>query len=99
HNRALPSFPTRRSSDLTPSASERQTRAEVHARRAADAVRNGDVRAHERRGHPHASADSVLDRLIAEPLAFVVHRSGIDESADARSEEHTSELQSPYDLV
>src|SRR5207248_10108430 len=69
---------------------------------------SGPVRGRLRRGF-HGRASSRCERLRAPPPRLA-HRSGKDSEAQAapgpdsqtgqtRSEEHTSELQSPYDLV
>src|SRR5437868_1936716 len=90
----LPSFPTRRSSDLDES---------VFAHRALRAYRRiqreGAVRAHgascgAREPHPHAGHDRVR---LEGPLRRSDRR--IAPASGSRSEEHTSELQSRFDLV
>src|SRR5207248_8121601 len=90
----LPSFPTRRSSDLILSCANHtthryncqnnrncSTRPEVHE--APRKTKLDKVVAHSRR----ASTESKYSHSPDEPSIWI------------RSEEHTSELQSPYDLV
>src|SRR5207248_6327468 len=72
HHLDLPSFPTRRSSDLLERVVARLTQARA----------NGSI---------GSDFDQVVDRVAAELDAVRAGR--------PRSEEHTSELQSPYDLV
>src|SRR5437867_13218209 len=74
HHRALHSFPTRRSSDLSLFTGEVRT---------ATGDVNGD-----------GFEDTIL--LTGPGIGLMAVVSGKDGS---RSEEHTSELQSPYDLV
>src|SRR5437867_10364704 len=83
HHRDPPSFPTRRSSDLKSVLVRREDRSNRHG----DDQRSGDD-----------------DPLVRKLKAY----EAIDQQDDAedqtdrhggRSEEHTSELQSPYDLV
>src|SRR5207248_10388096 len=94
HHRALPPFPTRRSSDLlawTQLAHARLllTRDAGAGRREATALLTSALATGRELG---------MGGLVAK-----MHRLGLDPAAtvDAqeRSEEHTSELQSPYDLV
>src|SRR5207248_10467484 len=87
HARVLPSFPTRRSSDL-------------FARRARR------VLVHPIDHLPAAAPISIDDQLQSfgvwelQRLGEIAWRGGVDSLVrGARSEEHTSELQSPYDLV
>src|SRR5206468_12240191 len=93
HPPDLPSFPpTRRSSDL-PHALERRARplSRCQGRRRARelAVLRGALRPPDRRGRRADSRCPSLARV-----------SGLaDQSNEARSEEHTSELQSRSDLV
>src|SRR5207248_7130186 len=97
HHRHLHSFPTRRSSDLFfksvphslhlfgPAKDDRIRRYLVLQGRAFG--RNGLTKWHA----------SVLSAEIARDEA--PSAGGIPNVAESRSEEHTSELQSPYDLV
>src|SRR5437868_11435413 len=83
HHRDIHSFPTRRSSDLSPmSVSVPFTPDNTHGRGAEGAVRQAPTRA----------------RSIA-PRYSDARRLHGDRSAPARSEEHTSELQSRFELV
>src|SRR5207248_10355567 len=90
------SFPTRRSSDLF----GRGGQAAVRAPRGHGA--DEDVRVEARRFHP----DAVPQQRAARERAGGVDRHDADRESlspvmldEPRSEEHTSELQSPYDLV
>src|SRR5687768_10648326 len=92
--RALPSFPTRRSSDLV---AERATRELAVVRRQVDAgltalERSTELTAAGREFLAHTRA--ATDRLLAEAVPAAV-----EAAAEARSEEHTSELQSRLHLV
>src|SRR5207248_5568898 len=97
--RDLPSFPTRRSSDLADFAQGGGERLEVLA-----AAVGG-----ERCAHGGGHAEPAQERLRAEMAGAYRHALLIEDGADivrvhavhgeGRSEEHTSELQSPYDLV
>src|SRR5207248_10178313 len=94
HRRHLHSFPTRRSSDL------RTFELRVSEFIAAIAVNLGDFNAADlRTERAKALAEDIADpRAVAslyENLTVTRQRQGDLE----RSEEHTSELQSPYDLV
>src|SRR5207248_9771704 len=81
-HRALPSFPTRRSSDLV----RRLGRLEALRARAAHRRRRDEDRARGLQG-------GGLPRRRLAPRGRRTDR------REDRSEEHTSELQSPYDLV
>src|SRR5207248_8785481 len=95
--RALRSFPTRRSSDLLGAAAiappalikpaADRPDVEIVAVAARDITRAGSFASKHRVGRVHDSYDA----LLAAP--------DIDAIYNPRSEEHTSELQSPYDLV
>src|SRR5205807_8102496 len=93
--RALPSFPTRRSSDLE--ASDERREAFVERRRASGrGGKGGDLLPQP----PHLVAE--LAQLAFELLRCPRNQSGLRglDPLDAhRSEEHTSELQSPCNLV
>src|SRR5207248_9915068 len=80
---ALPSFPTRRSSDLGRVVSDREQRR--HAGRARGVGTTGDGAAGGAGGAGQAPRQ--------------VHGGVPHARRSQRSEEHTSELQSPYDLV
>src|SRR5437867_9196418 len=82
--RDLHSFPTRRSSDLHECNVERRPR----ERRDCDP--GGRPKARPRGRRPAARRDGEIRRR---------RRSAVGGHARVRSEEHTSELQSPYDLV
>src|SRR5205807_9328443 len=86
----LHSFPTRRSSDLRPW---------VRERRAARRRRGRSLHLFQGpRRFPVASHCSrVASKLRSVPLAE--QRRGVPRAAHPRSEEHTSELQSPCNLV
>src|SRR5207248_10228690 len=48
------------------------------------------------------AVDALIERVIGDPVGVLrraAHRPGVKGELEARSEEHTSELQSPYDLV
>src|SRR5207248_10171815 len=92
--RQRPSFPTRRSSDLRGRGrdrpmirNEREYRVSRAFRRRLLATRRSQA------AHPNADATQ------REWLVGGVERLLGDVEAEIRSEEHTSELQSPYDLV
>src|SRR5699024_11256376 len=93
HHRALPSFPTRRSSDL-----QGLTEAfDLHPLAVEDASHGHQRPKLERYGqalflaaHPISYKDGSEKLVIAEVHAFI---------GPNRSEEHTSELQSRFDLV
>src|SRR5699024_12774431 len=94
--RALPSFPTRRSSDL-------DLRALVMRR--LDPGADGSDRRLIKTGAPGArerlAADFEQDAFILHSHKFKHHLSilAVSRTVQARSEEHTSELQSRFDLV
>src|SRR5207248_11205639 len=88
-HRDLHSFPTRRSSDLLAGAGQRQRRAELADVVAGDHLEDART-AQRRRGVDPTDARM---RVRAPDERDVVH------ARQRRSEEHTSELQSPYDLV
>src|SRR5207248_10162948 len=90
-----PPFPTRRSSDLDPTLRDTWDRIAAHVEQ-----RLGPVDA--------VVADEHCARLLREVFGADFDRRGhggvvaLDRTTDVvteRSEEHTSELQSPYDLV
>src|SRR5207248_9762028 len=96
HHRDLHSFPTRRSSDLFAAVSPSCGSPAVRKIRCCDWVR------HKRKcvqslggedGHQLPRNMDLFERIAA--ISRSARRSGRSE----RSEEHTSELQSPYDLV
>src|SRR5207249_6073974 len=93
HHRSLHSFPTRRSSDLIPSISSRICRPEVTTSRV---------------GWPLVQTKSCISRWATREAGgrtIIVFRTGLRNcpprrmSKPRRSEEHTSELQSRFDLV
>src|SRR5206468_12318495 len=93
-HRPLPSFPTRRSSDLTLKSDLRKVDAHV-------------IRPHEYKELPELSA-SALSRAVvnkggrprsANPRKLISIRLPVDVIEQWRSEEHTSELQSRSELV
>src|SRR5207248_10356693 len=88
--RALPSFPTRRSSDLD--------HGEVRRRRFRRGLLDDAHHAIEAVGHRLGLDDTVLKALFPRDLLHGNHRRLVALEY-LRSEEHTSELQSPYDLV
>src|SRR5690606_41530276 len=85
HHPHLPSFPTRRSSDLLPTASSR--------RRGRGVLDRGQPGCGWRPSVPAAL------RPAAPPPSPAPTGAGRDAAAAARSEEHTSELQSRENLV
>src|SRR5207249_10417206 len=89
HHRALHSFPTRRSSDLAPAAWE--TPSDVLLER------------HETRAAVRRCIDRLPERYRTVLLLRDIEDLDIQETAAhlavTRSEEHTSELQSRFDLV
>src|SRR5207249_10097798 len=88
----LPSFPTRRSSDLVQPALDLA---------ASEFFRNGKYRYRERTISPEEQVDFV-ERLARDYGLFSVEDPFDQEDFGAfadRSEEHTSELQSRFDLV
>src|SRR5207248_11402987 len=97
-HRHLHSFPTRRSSDLV---RDRQG--------AGRGAQGGGPRPGEGQGVRGRGGEEVSTRLAAtlppaqrgSPQVIPARRGGTTEEreTDRRSEEHTSELQSPYDLV
>src|SRR5207248_10805783 len=86
-----PSFPTRRSSDL--SAGEPPQRCNQIADLAGHAARRGDERV-QQPGAEHHGRDIAVDLVVKQQGG-----KGAQHQPGERSEEHTSELQSPYDLV
>src|SRR5207248_6078101 len=97
--RHLNTFPTRRSSDLE--AGHGRDVPDCLRRTAADGRQEAAQRAHE----PHAERDGAGPRSVARAAkAESNHASWTSAVAlsvwlvRSRSEEHTSELQSPYDL-
>src|SRR5205807_10046215 len=89
--RALHSFPTRRSSDLVP----------IGVRPAGVSPRQSSGGWRSRFTAPRRRLSSSR-RLAAAAVGFVARRAGRTRRAScsrARSEEHTSELQSPCNLV
>src|SRR5207249_7781441 len=94
--RHLPSFPTRRSSDLA------VQRAAVAAGRPADAVELhgfGDTRDDARRLEDLGATRMIHNVLEPDLPSALAHLDRFAETVVARSEEHTSELQSRFDLV
>src|SRR5207248_10525869 len=96
HSSALHSFPTRRSSDLGPPG---ETRTSSRNR----AVESGIAKRAERVAERYMPAYVIVDDQ-SEVLHFSGRTGRFLEPATGsanlnRSEEHTSELQSPYDLV
>src|SRR5207248_3993315 len=95
----LPSFPTRRSSDL---AAEIAGEARELAALALEGLATPHELAVELIGLPADYVQLLLEEsyLAAQVLAALLERRGLpDLGQHQRSEEHTSELQSPYDLV
>src|SRR5690606_41328773 len=84
-HRALHSFPTRRSSDL-----EAARRDPVRQARPAGRAPHGQRRAVDRRGSA---------RETGRGLSASAHHPRLARAVEARSEEHTSELQSRENLV
>src|SRR5207248_4431024 len=88
----LPSFPTRRSSDLSVGLDCAFGRGGVG--------RDAAVHLHSRIWPDHHAAVVDLTKREGAKFAVLNHaRRGIGGDDRRRSEEHTSELQSPYDLV
>src|SRR5207248_10412554 len=98
HTPQLLSFPTRRSSDLKTNSVQPYCRLAIITMqtmpKASCSQRNGEGRA------AAARASIVISRPLPAFLAKVLRdrRCRLSSPQD-RSEEHTSELQSPYDLV
>src|SRR5690606_40215450 len=88
-HRALPSFPTRRSSDLLVALVERAQ----HGKAGASADIGGDAHAHAPPEQPLAVEQARAQKEIGGGTEHR-HRAGL-----GRSEEHTSELQSRENLV
>src|SRR5437762_7316319 len=84
---SLPSFPTRRSSDL-----DALTHIRVHT------LNHGDDRHEEPDRHDDSEQREERTELVA-PGGLEGLENGFEEGHGARSEEHTSELQSPMYLV
>src|SRR5206468_11055817 len=93
HLRHLPSFPTRRSSDLSRLRNGADGRDQYHPDRRREEARRTDHGAVG--GQPSGRSDQEDPYELVGQLA--VRLTGFDEQA--RSEEHTSELQSRSDLV
>src|SRR5207248_8681604 len=95
HTRAILSFPTRRSSDL-----EKMLHVELH-RVVGQAEPLGDLRVDESARDQRPDLALARRQVARRPPS----RPALDPAAgglgkhELRSEEHTSELQSPYDLV
>src|SRR5207248_3551823 len=87
-HRHLHSFPTRRSSDLFSNPGRRVTAAYVY--KLPEMRRAGPVA----RGWQLSGTVMLQDGMPENPFYFT-----LDFANSGRSEEHTSELQSPYDLV
>src|SRR5207248_11791486 len=95
----IPSFPTRRSSDLAVQQ-EHPDRLEALEdelfgamfRELRDVSDPAELR---KCGEAAAVPDGSVDRALSDPAL----RDGVFAEHQERSEEHTSELQSPYDLV
>src|SRR5437867_4165192 len=82
-HRHAPPFPTRRSSDLVLQLEPKR----FHRR------------LHQRDGLFVVAVDEDISRRRRDQIGAQRHRADVVEIADDRSEEHTSELQSPYDIV
>src|SRR5207248_10299484 len=93
HQPPLPSFPTRRSSDLNIWRNVCTYSPPLEGRTARVAARRGSSNpaSHARRSTSMASHRARAAARVARSLPWG--------TAGFRSEEHTSELQSPYDLV
>src|SRR5207249_9797680 len=97
-SRALHPFPTRRSSDLgeRPAQAAPQRRMAVAPRRTDDQAEDDDL---------HAGTVSLSEKIFAPqlPTRSVLTPAGLIsmrwKASSERSEEHTSELQSRFDLV
>src|SRR5207248_9895889 len=87
HHRALHSFPTRRSSDLLA-----ETPAEVIWSHGQGTIRCPDDGVRK-------TVEALLHEHGVEIVSQETEAQSLDEIFLSRSEEHTSELQSPYDLV
>src|ERR687890_358566 len=70
--------------DAPVNQSEEKSRADLHASRSARAVCDVDGEADDRCREPDAAAGAPLEVLIAEVLASIVYRRGIDKRADAQ---------------
>src|SRR5207248_9579424 len=99
HHRHLPSFPTRRSSDL-----QRCCRRQHH-HSIPTHIRPSDLTVHPIYGRTSHRDSGKMHRCsprctpTASRTGCAVTVSPSSCSSPGRSEEHTSELQSPYDLV
>src|SRR5207248_11305280 len=97
--RALPAFPTRRSSDLRVVEAVEDVREDAHV----DRERRRDALTEPR----ESRVGNALEELHRDevPVAVRADLVGLHDvrviqaRRETRSEEHTSELQSPYDLV
>src|SRR5207248_11442511 len=94
-NRDHPSFPTRRSSDLLRLG---RTESAIKSRRAILEREQAKHETKPRISDPKPCA-AVLRTVGAHAVAVPSDTSLADDDRYKRSEEHTSELQSPYDLV
>src|SRR5207248_9479519 len=88
--RDLPSFPTRRSSDLL-------TQLIQEALRASTDVRGAEARLTSTRASRRLAAFDLAPTITA--IGSATRQRQSIAQIPGRSEEHTSELQSPYDLV
>src|SRR5207248_10636752 len=94
--RHLPSFPTRRSSDLAPFASRRILFLVAAFSALSIATCFADSLLVTAKKTPYDHQMARIQPVLNAPTS--VQHSGLSLSL-VRSEEHTSELQSPYDLV
>src|SRR5690606_42076003 len=96
HARSLPSFPTRRSSDLPADAVAQEVVAEVHDE---GAVPEGILRGEHGVGEPPGRVLLDVGDPRAEARAVADRLADLAAGLRGRSEEHTSELQSRENLV
>src|SRR5690606_39284440 len=94
--RALPSFPTRRSSDLSPVLSEAPVRG--GRRFVVSGARDTHTCAHTC-GELHGCKSTPVHTPVENYIGVIQVSSAYFATARARSEEHTSELQSRENLV
>src|SRR5207248_9700270 len=89
------SLPTRRSSDLGPTDDATRRAQSVERLRRGDFVNEMQVNVEQRRLARRFADDVIVPEFVEESS----HKKRGRRSEVGRSEEHTSELQSPYDLV
>src|SRR5689334_15475505 len=67
----------------SPGSSKRDGGREMHARRAADAVRDDQREPDDRRGEPYAAADAPVEVLVREPRAIRIDGGRVEKPVDA----------------